>query len=370
MPLRHERLADTDSTKLRADVIAALRRGELCALPTETVYGLAALPSHPDVQAKLEALAELAPDGPQQQRILHLADQSDLDDLDVTIPLPAKRLMERYWPGPLTLRLPRDSKAGPPLLVRLPAHEFTRSIVREIGDPLWLESVPTPPAKGSTSDGGGPQPLADPDAVAASCAEHASILVDDGQSPLGNASTIVDAASGGELLMLREGILSRAEVLHTAADLIVFVCTGNTCRSPLAEALAREATAAAMGVDSDRVLARGLAFQSAGTATVAGMPVSDGSRDAGAEIGLDMSAHESQPMHAELWQRALHIYCLSNSHREALLAEAPEAARKIQLLRPDGLDIADPYGGDLDIYRRARDEIRNAVNKRMGDWWP
>ena len=64
------------------------------------------------------------------------------------------------------------------------------------------------------------------------------------------------------------------------------------------------------------------------------------------------------------------IYCLSDSHRRALLAEAPEIADKVELLRPDGLDIADPFGGDLSVYQQARDEMHAAVKERLGDWWP
>ena len=196
-----------------------------------------------------------------------------------------------------------------------------------------------------------------------------ALLVDDGPSPIGAASTIV-RADGGELEVLREGILSRDEVLATAADLVLFVCTGNTCRSPLAEGFARELTAQAMGVTADRVLARGLQFASAGTATVPGMGASDGSIEAGAEAGLDLSEHLSQPVDPALWNKAIRIYCLGDSHRKALLAEAPEVGDKVELLRPDGLDIADPYGGDLMVYRRARDEIAAAVRARVGDWWP
>src|SRR5690606_12750544 len=137
----------------------------------------------------------------------------------------------------------------------------------------------------------------------------------------------------GPLEVLREGILSRDEVLSTAADLIIFVCTGNTCRSPLAEAMARELTGEAMGITGGEVLARGIKFASAGIATVPGLPASDGSIEAGAEIGIDLSDHMSQPMDASLWQRALKIYCLGDSHRRTLLAEAPEVADKIELLR-------------------------------------
>ena len=355
MPLRRSPLAEADHDALRDEVVEALRRGELCLLPTETVYGLAALPRHAGAAAKLRAWRGR---DPAQPMTLHLADPSDLDRLGVQLHEGAERLAERYWPGPLTLILAtRDG--GESVGVRVPAHAFTRDVIRACGEPLWLIRVAAPGEDG----------LVEPDAVAEACAQDAALLVDAGTSPIGAASTIV-RADGGELEVVREGILAREEVLSAAADLVLFVCTGNTCRSPLAERFARSLTAQAMGVTEDRVLARGLRFASAGTATMPGMAASDGSLEAGAEAGLDLSDHLSQPVEEELWSRAVRIYCLSEGHRSALLAQAPEAADKVELLRPDGADIADPYGGDLQVYREARDQIAAAVQARVGDWWP
>ena len=101
-----------------------------------------------------------------------------------------------------------------------------------------------------------------------------------------------------------------------------------------------------------------------------GMAASDGSLEAGAEAGLDLSDHLSQPVEAGMLSRAVRVYCLSEGHRSALIAQAPEAADTVELLRPDGEDIADPYGGDLQVYREARDQIAAAVQSRVGDWWP
>jgi tRNA threonylcarbamoyl adenosine modification protein (Sua5/YciO/YrdC/YwlC family) len=356
MPLRHERLGEADPDTLRRDVVDSLQRGELSVLPTETVYGLAVLPS----QAAGVRLAQEWKGRPKDQPFTwHIADVADLEKLEVKVPLAAQRLIERYWPGPLTLILP--GKDGQTVGVRLPAHEFTRSVIRECGEPLWMTSV----------NASGEPPLTAPDDIAAACQGEGgvAILVDDGASPLGVASTIV-RSERAPLEVLREGILSREEVLTAAADLILFVCTGNTCRSPLAEAMARQLTSEAMGIPAEQVLARGICFSSAGTAAAPGSSASDGSQQAGAEIGIDLSAHISQPIAPSLWRRAMAIYCLSDSHRRALLAEAPEIADKVELLRPDGLDIADPFGGDLSVYQQARDEMHAAVKERLGDWWP
>lgn len=356
MPLRHERLAEANPDTLRSEVVRSLKRGELAVLPTETVYGLAALPSQPEGVARIRSFPGR---DPQQPLTLHIADVDDLQKLGAKVTLAAERLIARYWPGPLTLIL--KAADGNTIGVRLPANEFTREVIRACGEPLFLSPIHA---------AGGPA-LTDPTEIVDACREQQGVelVIDDGASPIGVPSTIV-RADRGPLEVLREGILSREEVLSTAADLILFVCTGNTCRSPLAEAMAREITAQAMGISAEGVLARGIKFASAGTATVPGMAASDGSLEAGAEIGIDLSAHISQPLEPSMWQRAIKIYCLGDSHRRSLLAEAPEVADKIELLRPDGLDIADPYGGNLHVYQQARDEMYAAVKARATDWWP
>lgn len=354
MPLRHERLAKANPDTLCSDVVASLQRGEMSVLPTETVYGLTALPSHKDGANRI---SNWKGRDSKQPLTYHVADLADVKKLGAKIGLAAERLIARYWPGPLTLIL--KGPDGNSIGVRQPANAFTQKVIKACGEPLWMTSV----------NATGEAPMVEPDDIAAACGDDVAFLIDDGASPIGVASTIV-RADRGPLEVIREGILSRDEVLGTAADLILFVCTGNTCRSPLAEAMARELIGQAMGVPAEDVLARGIKFASAGTATMPGMSASDGSLEAGAEIGLDLSNHRSQPIDPSLWQRAMKIYCLGDSHRQALLAEAPECADKIELLRPDGLDIADPYGGDLKAYQRARDEMHAAVKARSGDWWP
>jgi protein-tyrosine phosphatase len=171
--------------------------------------------------------------------------------------------------------------------------------------------------------------------------------------------------TGPELEVLREGILARADVLHTAAAHVLFVCTGNTCRSPMAEVLARDAVARALDVAPGRLLARGLSFASAGTGTLDGMQASEGSVIALQERGLDLHDHRSRALTRELCARATRIFCMSGSHRDAVLDLAPDAAAKTALLRPDGGNIADPYGGELPDYRSARDEITAAIGERL-----
>src|SRR5262245_26285240 len=299
------RAADRQQLVLR--VAEALRQGQLCVLPTETVYGLALLPDH--AQA-LKRAAALKGRGADKQYTWHVAAAADVGALAAVDDARVQRLVHRYWPGPLTLVLPArgGGAAGALIGVRVPAHAFTQALLAHTG-PLWLTSV----------NRAGEQPLVDAEAIERAFGRELACIVDDGPSPLGTASTVVRCA-GPRLDVLREGILSAAEVLQTAAAQVLFVCTGNTCRSPMAEAIARTRFAAALAVPPAELPARGLSFGSVGTGTLDDMPASDGSVQALREIGIDLDAHRSRAASRELLQRADRVYCMGHSHLRAVHA--------------------------------------------------
>ena len=354
MPCQRVPLAAAARDQLVATTVARLRAGELCALPTETVYGVAALPGHAVATQRLRALLLR-----RQEEVfaLHLAHAADATPLLHRLAPPMQRLLERYWPGPLTAIVP--ARGGGEIGLRVPAHDFTRKVIAAMGEPLWLAALQRPGEAACTTA----------EQIEAEFNQQLDLLIDDGPSPLGMPSTIVRWASG-KLHVLREGILLRDDVLQTAAALMLFVCTGNTCRSPLAAAAAAAATGEALRVPVTDLLAHGFLFASAGTSATDGDPASDGSCAAGAEIGLDLHQHQSRALTPELVHRAHRIYCLAQGHRRAVLAEMPEACDKITLLRPDQLDVADPYGGDTLRYRRACKEIVQAVRARLTEWLP
>ena len=133
-------------------------------------------------------------------------------------------------------------------------------------------------------------------------------------------------------------------------DKIIFICTGNTCRSPMAEGLFR----AHGGEDKT-----GLTVASAGLFTQDGMPASQNAVAAAAELGADITAHRSRMLTPELARDARYLVCMTGAHYDRLCELFPDCADKVFTLLPE--DISDPFGGDLETYRRAAAEIDKGV---------
>ena len=131
---------------------------------------------------------------------------------------------------------------------------------------------------------------------------------------------------------------------------ILFVCTGNTCRSPMAEGYLKS-----KGIEGVTVSSRGLAAD--------GSPVSLNSKTAMDEAGIDIGSHISKQITADDINKADKIICLSPSHK-ALLLSAGVPENKLYIL---GDGISDPFGGSIEVYRRCRDEIFAAIDILIKD---
>jgi protein-tyrosine-phosphatase len=148
---------------------------------------------------------------------------------------------------------------------------------------------------------------------------------------------------------------------------LLFVCTGNTCRSPIAAALARQ-------IVDERGLTD-LDVSSAGTSAVEGQPASDGAVLVGLERQLDLTDHRARQLTPEYVDEADLILVMGPHHLERV--EALGGAGKAYLLiayssrGADVRPVSDPFGGDLEVYRATVEEldaeIRRAVDRVAGE---
>jgi len=135
---------------------------------------------------------------------------------------------------------------------------------------------------------------------------------------------------------------------------ILFVCTGNVCRSPMAEGLMRHLL-------SNK---KDITVLSAGTSAPKGAKASLPAVSALSEIGIDLSFFRSQPVTAELLNRCTHIFTMTQDHRRLITLLFPEHAKKVHLMgefTDCGGDVPDPIGQGIATYRRCRDVIKSAL---------
>jgi glycine hydroxymethyltransferase len=141
---------------------------------------------------------------------------------------------------------------------------------------------------------------------------------------------------------------------------IVFICTGNVCRSPMAEGFYRQMT------ESDGSIRIG----SAGISAFDGQLASDHSVTVMSDEGIDISDHVSRMLTPEIVDRASHIFAMTRSHRDAVQMMFPASREKVFVMREFlvgadadfDLDVSDPIGGSLDEYMRTRNLIKEALD--------
>jgi protein-tyrosine-phosphatase len=148
---------------------------------------------------------------------------------------------------------------------------------------------------------------------------------------------------------------------------VLFVCTGNTCRSPLAEALCRRMLADRLGCDPGELAARGFAVASAGVMAYPGDAASPPGVDVAAEMRADLTAHRSRMVHPDLLAAATDVIAMTRGHLMALRAAFPGVGPEPVLLC-DGDDLPDPIGGGADEYRACARQIADNLDRFLRGW--
>lgn len=205
-------LLDADDPSAVARVAAALRSGQVAAIPTDTVYGLAAALDRPHAIARLFGLKSR----PREKAIpVLLADAAELEKIAAAVPLGARALIDRFWPGALTVVVPAlpalpdevtsDAAGVRTVAVRVPDHQVARDVLAAVGGALAVTSA----------NRSGEPPALDAQAVLRLGDAAPDVVLDGGPAPLRHASTVV-LAIGAEIVVLREDAIPASTIAKVA----------------------------------------------------------------------------------------------------------------------------------------------------------
>ena len=346
--------------------VEALAAGKIIAIPTETVYGLAASALHPEAVQRLVELKGRSPDKP-----LAFAIKSADDALDYVpnMSCVARRIARRSWPGPITLVLDTDHpdsvihRLDPSVReatipqgtvgLRVPDHELTLQIMRLCAGPIVLTSANL----------SGDSPAVNGSEVQEKVGEYIDLILDDGPVKFGEASSVV-RVKDNEINVLRTGLVDEETIEKLTHFIALVVCTGNTCRSPMGEGLLAQRIAKRLGISMGALEEKGVTVMSAGIAAMPGAPAADQAIEAMRQAGIDISGHQSQPITGRLAKFADVILTMTNGHRQALISHWPMLETRTKTIRRDGGDVSDPIGRPLAVYRSTAEQI----DQQLSEW--
>jgi protein-tyrosine phosphatase len=240
--------------------------------------------------------------------------------------------------------------------VRVPAHELMLKVLRLLAGPVVMV---------------GARHANDADAVTAQdvvsrVGREVDVVLDDGRCKFAQRSSIVRVDEHG-FEVVRPGVLSEAHLKRLASYMIVLVCTGNTCRSPMAEALLKHRLADRLGCKAIDLEDRGIVVTSAGISAAPGGRAAAEAIATLHDRGIDLASHESQPLSDRVVRFADVILTMTRGHREAILEQWPEAEPRVKLISRGRGDVPDPIGGPLEQYRRCADQLDAYLQDWAGD---
>ncbi len=351
------------------EAAALVDSGGLVAFPTETVYGIAARVKD-DTLSKLN-IVKGRPEN--KHYTLHIAESNDVLKYIPNIPLRARKLIQNAWPGPLTLifalepdaikiqqtkldketfsALYKDGTIG----IRCPDNPAAAALLREIKCPVVAPSA-------NISD---QPPAVNADQVLEQLDGKIDMVLDAGQCKFQKSSTVARLDNRG-IEILREGAYSKTDLDMLSQIKVLFVCTGNTCRSPMAEGAFKKYLAEKLNFKVDELEQMGYKVSSAGIIGSSGYPATSEAVTACAAQGIDIGNHRNRGLSRELIEESDFIFTMEKIHLLRTLTLAPEAKNRCLLLAGNK-EIPDPIGQSQRVYDNCVKVIIKAVKERISE---
>ncbi|MCX5716662.1 MAG: L-threonylcarbamoyladenylate synthase [Candidatus Omnitrophica bacterium] len=343
--------------KKAADV---LKKGGLVAFPTETVYGLAA--GYADKRA-VNRLQKVKRRPGNKPFTVHIADKTDLEKFGCDVSPFALELIAKFWPGPLTLIF--DTKKSGKTGFRMPDNKTAIALISESGMPIVAPSANL----------SGLRPPVNAKQVLEQLDGKIDMVLDAGPTRLGKESTTMDFTIFPYRIM-REGAIPKSRIAEeelifwrdkVLPDIkrILFVCTGNSCRSVMAEAYLKKRL---KEVERDDIEA-----YSRGTAAPILFRPTDETLQVLEADGIDMGYYRSLGLTLEDMKKADLILVMDEYHREEVLRRAPDKKDRVYLLAEFGLwggktqdtplSVLDPIGRPPAFYKEVYNIIKRSVER-------